>query len=276
MESELVKLIIEKFFEYLKQLSKRCCICFDKCLIRFVSRQYIDTFVIEVYYKTLSDNAYLGDYLPLPLVTIDFTYFNICYLQEGKYNKYIKEQALKFLNLIQASRHNLIDNVCCDCEDSDSPINCCNCVYREEFTLCPEPEPCCPDRPYDDWCKPCRKKKLRCRPYCEPKCPIKICDFDNCRCNVVEEEPCLPSMCRKRRCNKNPIRNCAGCPPVPDKPHKCGCEKKKHHSDSIKITHQEHTNEKKCFAHNIRKCDVCNSHQGKNCRCLKCVEALLH
>lgn len=283
MESKLAKLIVEKFFEYLEKLSKKCCIQFDKCLIEFVSRQYIDNLVIDVYYQTLSQSANLGQYLQVPLVTIDFTHFKICLFREGAYNKYIKSLALKFLNIIEQSRQKIIDRVCCPFDKHKSPVNKCNCTYREEFTLC-KPK-CCPEeKPYDNWGKPCCVKKIRCKPHKEPKCPINIHDKDRCLCH---EHSHHKSESDSDSDNKH--RSSEHSEHSDHSDHNdCGCNKKhhehKHHEHKHhEHKHHDHKHHENCgcnnfFKHDNSETDSDHDHDHKhhkNCRCHKCIERLL-
>ena len=75
MTSNLAKIIIEEFLVIVDITSKRCCIPWNKCSVKFVSRQYFDSLIIEVFKNDICDcNPYtLSTYIPLPLISIDFT-----------------------------------------------------------------------------------------------------------------------------------------------------------------------------------------------------------
>ena len=188
MASNLAKLIVEQFIDIVQKTSERCCIVWNECAIKIVSRQYIDTLVIEVYYNDKNHcHDSLAHSIPLPLVVIDFTDIKKNCLKSEKWIKYLELKAIEFLNKIEASKGNLLHNICCPPKHKCVPVNKCNCVYREEFTLCPQKHHC-KDKPYDDWGKPCKKDKIKCPCYTKPKCPIDIDCYQKPKCDRCEEK----------------------------------------------------------------------------------------
>ena len=55
MANNLARIIIEQFIDIVQKTSDMCCIPWDKCALRIVSRQYIDTLVSRYLNKPLLD-----------------------------------------------------------------------------------------------------------------------------------------------------------------------------------------------------------------------------
>ncbi|XWV26289.1 hypothetical protein QJ857_gp0786 [Tupanvirus soda lake] len=192
MASNLARIIIEQFIDIVQKASERCCIPWDKCALRIVSRQYIDTLVIEISHIDPCGEDPLANFIPVPLITIDFTDIKEKNLESSKWIGYLERKASELLNKIEARRGNIISNVCCPPKKPECvPVNNCNCTYREEYYLCPTKKGC-NDKPYDDWGKPCKKSKVKCPSYEEPECPIKISTDkkSKVKCPSYEEPEC--------------------------------------------------------------------------------------
>jgi hypothetical protein len=172
MVNNLARLIIKQFIDIVHKISEKCCISWNKCAIKIVSRQYIDTLVIEIYDNKAICHDPLASYIPIPLVVIDFTNIKKECLDNEKWKKYLEKRASDLLNKIAEQHHNILHKHCCPSKKlKHGHANKCNCVYREEFYLC-HTEKLCKDKPYDDWGKLCKKDKIKC--HTQPKCPIKI------------------------------------------------------------------------------------------------------
>ena len=141
MVKKLARTIIKQFIGIVEKLSQKCCCRWDKCAIKFVSRQYIDRLVIEVVYKKNSCN--LDVFLPSALVTIDFTDIKARDLDNPIWIEYLERTANELLLKLSENRDKLIPNTCCLPEHKCVPVNKCNATYREEYDICCPPCPPC-------------------------------------------------------------------------------------------------------------------------------------
>ncbi len=259
MTSSLAKIIIEQFFCIVDETAKRCCICWDKCLIKIVTRLHVDQLVIEIFRNDddcgCDNKNTISSYLPLPLITIDFTNIKHKNIKCDKWIRYLEIKASELLNKLEAAKGELITNLCCPPRKSECvPVNNCNCTFREEYRLCPC-KPCKQDKPYDDWCKPCKQPKKECPCYKEPKCPIK----HRCTENYDSDS--------HKKCDK-PIK----CKPV--KLFKCEDNYKIYQDDYVKCDNRCKNEHKKCepikcklsVCEKNHKCQKCG-HKKHNCKC---------
>jgi hypothetical protein len=176
MVCKIAKIIIKQFIDIVYLTSKRCCIPWNQCEIKAIARQYFDSMIIEIIHNRPYCEDPLSVDLPIPIVTIDFTNIKKEDLLKKSWIHYLEQKASILLTKLNKSRDDILPKKCCLEKPEIAPDNKCNCVYKEEFTFC---RPiCCHDKPYDDWGKPCHKRKPKCKPYREPECPLK-CVNDN-------------------------------------------------------------------------------------------------
>jgi hypothetical protein len=270
MTSDLAKIIIEQFFCIVEQTSKRCCICWDKCSIKIVTRLYFDRLVIEIFQNNNCncEQATISTFMPLPLITIDFTDVKHKNIKCDKWIRYLEIKASELLNKIEAAKGNIIPNLCCPIKKAEClPINNCNCTFREEYRLCPC-KPCQPtDKPYDDWCKPCKKPKRECSCYKEPKCPIKHINCEEEKCH--EHKKCEIQI----KCKPVKLYKCEDhkkCESEHEKCDKCDDHKKPSKCEPIKCHDKcdDHKKPSKCEP--IKCHDKCDDHDKCKKKHKKC------
>lgn len=182
MIDKLVEKIISQFISIVEKLAKKCCICFNKCDYKIISRQYIDRLVIEIYYKNTKSHTQCSCcstnhclFLTNSLISIDFTGICESDLCGCKWLAYLEKLASKFLFNISGikcypkKKHECV------------PINCCNVVYRKEYDLCG-------DNDNKDKCEfkytPCRCDN--CVKSCDCNRPIKCPKPDKIHCFKCE------------------------------------------------------------------------------------------
>ena len=179
------ELVITYFLELVNKFSKKCMVKWNKCDYKIVSRQLLDTYVIEIY--ILHPINEIDQLIPSPIYTIDYTHF-IHDHESPCFIKFIKQSAIEFINVINERNGGFIDNPYCFSKPHKT--ECC-LLKRKEYILCPDNDEC-QDKPYEFHCKGCTYK----HPECDS--PIK-CKFDFCNkdCFKGEYKPTKDKCCKK-------------------------------------------------------------------------------
>jgi len=228
MGNKLVKLIIEQFVSIVDKKAKECHICWDKCDFRIVSRQLIDTLVLQVFRRKCKNKCHNGNFLPeIPLITIEYTNIKICDLDKKKWIEYLERLACEFLNKINHCKNNIIEKKCCICHDTpyhDNVKNCCPQIPIQEFACecsCsesssesipkPKPKPCkCesdriptpPRRPKrcdsEEFPRPCFNKKHNKKEESDSESSSDF-DLDKCRDKCHEKRPKCPKPKKEKK-----------------------------------------------------------------------------
>lgn len=188
MVKSLVRVIIKQFIDIIEETSIRCQIEWNKCDVKIVSRQFIDSLVIEFYNKRNIVDC-LDVFLPKPLITIDFTNIRSDNINNEIWILYLERKASELLTKLIDPLGNNPFNVCCPPKKCERvPKNPCNKTYREEFYLCKPKKPICIDKPYNEWGKPCKIKN--CKDLFDEK---PICENFDCQCDKKKN--------RKKKCS---------------------------------------------------------------------------